>query len=756
MQYLARNRQLFTPGLTHETADYPDCRRVFLISPMYPRFNEPGDTNQVTSACSPFPYRDDLFGPGFEHSVFICDPAHNLVHREVLEPDGVTFRSHRAANERTNEFLSSPDAWFRPVMAKTGPDGAVYVLDMHRLVIEHPDYIPRSMQAQYDLRAGHDMGRLYRIYPNNAKLRPIPRLDKMTTKELVAALDSPNGWQRDTAQRLLVQAQDKSAVRPLERLVRKCPRAKTRMQALCTLDGLNALTVDMVLAGLRDQHPGVREQAVRLSESFLRAFELQKPGKANELAETLMKLTDDPEIRVRYQLAFSLGEWDDPGAARALAAVAVRDFQQTVKAGNSPEAVRHGVKLDVSPMEIAVLSSATARWDEILEAVLSRSEVPSSALVEGLMGVASPYNNRTGWESVLAKLAQPGGNGFAGWQMAGLAGFIQGLERHHGSLAGYYHRSSPSSRSVLEKLDGIVAQARRGAVDQSMNDQERILCVRLLGRGLDHQDEDIKELGQFLSPQTPAFLESEAIGRLAQMQSTNIASVLLIGWKGYLPDARTQVLEALLSRPGWTIQLVDLLEKGILPPGQMPQTVQQRLLASPQPDVKRRAARVFMAPNPDRHRIVEQYSGVNQLRGSAQRGAELFQKNCTICHSFKGEGHAVGPNLETVSDKPVDYLLTAILDPSQSIEPRYTCYNVTTKDDREFTGIITSESATTIQLAMAGGHPETLARADLTSLTSSKISLMPEGFEKVLDPQSMADLIAYIHSNSDPATTPGK
>jgi putative membrane-bound dehydrogenase-like protein len=121
LQYLARNHQLFAAALTHETADYPDHRRVFLNSPMYPRFNEPWDTNQVTSACSPYPYRDELFGPDFEHSVFICDPAHNLVHREVLEPDGVTFRSHRAADEQTNEFLSSTDPWFRPVMAKTGP-----------------------------------------------------------------------------------------------------------------------------------------------------------------------------------------------------------------------------------------------------------------------------------------------------------------------------------------------------------------------------------------------------------------------------------------------------------------------------------------------------------------------------------------------------------------------------------------------------------------------------------------------------------
>jgi hypothetical protein len=243
----------------------------------------------------------------------------------VLEPDGVSFKSHRAGSagsvgEQTNKFLSSTDDWFRPVYVKTGPDGALYVADMYRLVIEHPEYIPRRMQDMYDLRAGHDKGRIYRIYPAQAKLRPIPRLDKLRTGKLAAALDSPNGWQRDTAQRLLVQARDKAAIAPLEKLVRTSSRPKARLQALCTLDGLNALTPKVVLQGLRDPHPGVREQAVRLSEGFLK-----KPEPPPALTEQLLKMADAPEIRVRYQLALSLGEWNDPRAGQALARLALKD-----------------------------------------------------------------------------------------------------------------------------------------------------------------------------------------------------------------------------------------------------------------------------------------------------------------------------------------------------------------------------------------------------------------------------------------------
>ena len=109
---------------------------------MLSRFNDAHAASHVTSGNSPTPYRDALFGEEFTRSVFISEPVHNLIHREVLEPDGVTFKSRRAHDETASEFIASTDNWFRPTMLKTGPDGALYVADMYRLVIEHPEWIP--------------------------------------------------------------------------------------------------------------------------------------------------------------------------------------------------------------------------------------------------------------------------------------------------------------------------------------------------------------------------------------------------------------------------------------------------------------------------------------------------------------------------------------------------------------------------------------------------------------------------------------
>src|SRR6185295_3449763 len=207
-EYLARNPHLAVKTTRQILANYPDSTRLYPASRTRQRFNEHHQSGHVTSANSAMPYRDEVFGPEFGTSVFISDPVHNVVHREVLEPDGVTFTSHRALDETNREFLASTDLWFRPTMLKTGPDGALYIADMYRLVIEHPEWIPKWMQTRLDLRAGSDMGRIYRVYPEGKTLRKIPNLAALDTAGLVSSLDSPNGWQRDTAQRLIVERKD--------------------------------------------------------------------------------------------------------------------------------------------------------------------------------------------------------------------------------------------------------------------------------------------------------------------------------------------------------------------------------------------------------------------------------------------------------------------------------------------------------------------------------------------------------------------
>ena len=216
--YLRRNPFLTPPDPCVQLLDPPTCPPVHPISETLPRFNELWTLNRFTSACGPDVYRDDLFGPRFTHSVFICEPTHNLVHHAELQPRGTTFLGRRPPEESQTEFLASSDHWFRPVQVRTGPDGALWVVDMYRLVIEHPDYIPPKWHAQLDFDAGRGKGRIYRVLPDGVKPRPFPGIVELPAHELVGLLEHPNGPRRDLVQQLLIERNDPRSVEPLRRL----------------------------------------------------------------------------------------------------------------------------------------------------------------------------------------------------------------------------------------------------------------------------------------------------------------------------------------------------------------------------------------------------------------------------------------------------------------------------------------------------------------------------------------------------------
>lgn len=331
--YLRRNARLAVKTTKQPLAQYPDSTRVFPTSELPIRFNQPQSLGHLTSGCSPSPYRDELFGPAFATSIFIAEPVHNVVHREVLSPDGATFTSTRADDEKEREFLTSTDPWFRPVYLKTGPDGALYIADFYRFVLEHPEWIAPETQSRLDIRAGADRGRIYRVFPTGAKLRTPPNLAKLGNPELAAALDSANGWQRDTAQRLLFERHALDAAPVLRQLVATASNPKVRLQALAALGTLPALDVDTILRALRDPHPAVRVQALRQSESLT--------AKQDELLPRVLACADDEDFTVRHQAALSLGLYRDPRAPEALAKLAERE-------GSHPQ------------MRLAILSSLAA------------------------------------------------------------------------------------------------------------------------------------------------------------------------------------------------------------------------------------------------------------------------------------------------------------------------------------------------------------------------------------------------------------
>lgn len=721
--YIRRNPHLAAPDSRVPVSITPGASAVFPISRTLPRFNDPHAANHFTSACSAIVYRDELFGPVFSRSTFVSEPVHNLIHREVLTAKGVTFTSRRAPDEQQSEFLASSDNWFRPTSIQTGPDGALWIADMYRAVIEHPEWIPADWQKRLDLRAGADKGRIYRVYPVGAKLRKIPRLDRLDTAGLVAALDSPNGWQRDTAQQMLLWRKDAAAVPLLEKMTSDCQRPLGRLHALCTLDGLGALTPALLRRALSDPHPGVRRHGVRLCEGRL--------AKAPELGKVLLQRVGDNDPHVRMQLAYTLGEWDDVRAGEALGQLALRD------AG------------DRYPLA-AVMSSVNGKnLDRVLLAVMKGSgkTPPPASLLERLLRLANALGDRKAMATLLKTIATPEKGRYAPWQLATLTGLLDSLDERNTPLVQLRKDAGKELQAALQQVSGLFAAARAMLADNQAAQDDKRRAIRLLGRGLDHQQKDMETLAELLVPQTAEQLQSAAIAALGRLRSPRVPELLLRGWKGFVPAQRRQVLGVLFSRDKWMSAILDAMESKTIAPSEIDAVLRQRLLEHRSAEVRRRATSFFAdALNPDRQKVIDAYQSVLTLSGDAKRGAEVFRKSCAVCHQLSGVGNAVGPDLASLGDKSPPALLIAILDPNRAVEARYVGYTAITKGGRTFTGVLAAETGNSITLIDAEGKKNVILRSDLDELSSSGKSAMPEGLEKEIKPQDLADLIAHIRS----------
>ncbi|HZV07176.1 MAG TPA: PVC-type heme-binding CxxCH protein [Gemmataceae bacterium] len=720
--YIRRNPHLAAPDSRVSVSVTPGASAVFPVSRTLPRFNDPEAFNHFTSACSVIVYRDELFGRAFLASTFVSEPVHNLIHREIITPKGVLFTSRRASDEQDSEFLASSDNWFRPTTIQTGPDGALWVADMYRAVIEHPEWIPADWQRRIDLRAGADKGRIYRVYPVGAKPRKIPRLDRLDTSGLVAALDSPNGWQRDTAQQMLLWRKDGAAVPFLEKMTSDCQRPLGRLHALCTLDGLNALTPALLRHALADAHPGVRRHAVRLCEGWL--------AKAPEVGEALLKRVHDDDPHVRMQLAYTLGGWDDARAGEALGQLALRD------AGD-----RY--------MTAAVMSSVNRKnLDRVLLAVMKgREKAPPAPLLDSLLRLANALGDTEALAKLLKTVGTPEKGQYAPWQFTTMASLLDALDERNTPLSQLRNERNEDLQAALKQLSELFATARAALARDAAAQDEKLRAIRLLGRGLDHQQEDTAALAELLVPQTAVELQNAAIAALGRLRSPRVPELLLHGWKAFAPAQRRQVLGVLLSRDKWLTAVLEAMENKSVAPSEIDAVLRQRLLNHRAAEIRRRATKLFAdAINPDRQKVIDAYQSVLGMSGDAKRGAEVFRKTCAVCHQLGGVGNAVGPDLASLGDKSPPALLIAILDPNRAVEDRYVGYTAVTKGGRTFSGVLAAETGNSITLIDAEGKKNVILRSDLDELTSSGKSAMPEGLEKEIKPQDMADLIAHVRS----------
>ncbi|MEE2947723.1 MAG: PVC-type heme-binding CxxCH protein [Verrucomicrobiota bacterium] len=710
--YIRRNPQLTTARNRQTLGNYNRSHLIKGISRPVQRFNLVGTTKHITAGNSPTPYRDELFEHPTGQLLFVSAPAYNVVRREVLTPDGLSFKSNRPEGADGQEFIASRDAWFRPTMLKTGPDGTLWIADFYRLVLEHPEWIPNDVERKLQLRAGSDRGRLYRVFPTNKIPHPFQSLALKTVPELVTALDNPNGWQRDTAQRLLVDLGDASAEPHLTKLLKNSDRPTARLHALCTLDGLKQIQPEHIRQGLDDRHPGVREHAIRVAESlFLK-------DQADVLAHSLEQSLSDPAPRVRIQLAFSLGEWKSPIAGKLLGRLAMHSSGD----------------LD---LQTAIMSSATGHSVSILNDLINKGDIGSHGSLTGnLLALAGAEASADEVKNLLLNLTAKG-HKLERWRLTALSSLVENAQK----------RNLP--RSELGFGDELLGSLNAIVKNSSAETGDRVAALRLLANISEDEKQIRTILHQHLVALSPTPLFDLALNELNKRDPA--ATPLLTHWKSYSPNRKNRVLQHILNDENKTLDLLFSIDNKLVLPSEIGTAFRQLLKQHTNKKIRKRAAAHFGQKNTQRNQLMaDRLEKVNPLKGDAAAGESLFTTHCAACHKLGNTGNAAGPDLAAIADKSPRALLTAILNPNQAVEDRFSVYSLSTKDNTQLAGMITDEGANSVTLMDLNGQKRQVLRTDIQSLTGLGRSLMPEGFEQVFNNQQLADLIAHINASAHP------
>jgi putative membrane-bound dehydrogenase-like protein len=726
-QALDRNPYLAETSSIEPILDMADGGRIFPISPPQPRFNRES-VAYFNASCGPMIERGGLLPDRYHGNAFVCEPLTNLVHRRVLEPAGATFIARRV--EQGREFLASPDPAFRPVNLANGPDGALYVVDMYRELVEHPQFVPEPARGSVDFRRWHDRGRIWRIRPKSTSevMNRRPNLGKAENRSLVAMLGNRNAWWRTTAQRLLyerglyervAQARRRASSEPLLlAAVKESPNPLARLHALWMLSsiGLPDAVEQAVIRLASDPHPALREHAVRV-EAYNRVQWLS--------TAQLGRLTEDPAIRVRLQTALTLGDrcHKEPAALEALGRIAARDAADPW-------------------MRLAILSGLAESAPALIPLCdrIPPSEGRSELLSKcaAIIGARDHEPELAGLIATIAERSRDEGTD----ALTMLAGLADGLERAGNPLRALLGGSRPALQGVLSRLAPLWPIASTTSTS-SRPIPERLAALDVLSRGRPDLSEGI--IPGLLAADQPREVQVAAARAVDRVGRPSLAGKALERWESLALATRRELLSALAGSAALAEPLIRAMERQVIAPRELDAATREGLQRLADPALKNRATAVLAkyAP-PQRSAVIDRYQSTLKLAGDADRGRAIFARNCQTCHQHQGQGHRVGPDLSGVAGRAPDQLLSDILDPNKTVEPDYIVLVAATRRGQVYSGLLAEETATNVKLRRAEGVEDVLPRSDIDELRSTGQSLMPEGLEQNINPQEMADLIAFL------------
>ncbi|MEM7659191.1 MAG: PVC-type heme-binding CxxCH protein [Bacteroidota bacterium] len=723
-----------------------ELTRIYPIGQQATRVNHPEQAGYFSGACGITYYGGGGFPESFQGNVLVADVVLNLIHRDNISPDGTYHRASRV--DENAELLASTDRAFRPVNMEVGPDGAIYLLDMHRKVIEHPEWIPDEIEDTMNLDVGKDQGRIYRITPTAGLPWQTPDFDPKQLDQVVAALGHPNQWWRLTAQRLLVEWQLPGSIPLLEKALTS-PQPFARLHALYSLQGLHALQTHHLDATLRDEHPQLRRHTLLLAEN--------RPEFGQLMHDHWERLLTEKHLAVRLQLALSASRQTSPIASAG-------DWWRLLGEGDQDPLVRWAL--------IAVQQSHPLDLAQTVLDASSLSEGSQQLLMElgQLVGKNGPPAQQSQWLGLLAKQQKKQPE----LSLSMLEGLAKGSTQPDASVALTQAERSHLIRLIdsieqTEDWDRLIAcwklrQVWKGKPSQGMQAlfeeakskarnpvvslEQRLTALELLT----FFPIDLRKSSLFplLHAAHPPQVQMEALRQLAYAREPESMATVIQQWAELGPTARKGATDALLYLPENHPQLLIALEKGIIQLGEMNFDLERRreLLFSDQPEIRERAEQLFSdAGVLTRSLAMDQMKPALHLAGSQRAGKPLFQAHCASCHQFGREGIGVGPDLTEISRKSPFSLLHDIVDPNAAADTRYLSHRVQLTNGEVLLGLVASEDEAILQLKMMGGAVRSVDRAEIETLRSTGHSLMPEGLEANFSPQQMADLLAYLQQS---------
>jgi putative heme-binding domain-containing protein len=703
--------------------------------------------HQKTAYCGLAYFDSDAYPPEYRDRLYTGNIHGGCINVDRLVHDGSTFVARGEP-----DFLTANDAWFMPVAQKVGPDGCLYILDWYDRYHCYQD-ANRDSDGVDRLK-----GRLYRV-----RFRDTPRarsfdLARESADELIARLASPNIYYRETAQRLLAERQTPAVRKRLKALVLNAasPR-KARLHGLWALAGNGPLETDVLAFLLGHADPAYRAWGVRIAGAQSQV--------SSTIHDAVTRLARDASRAVQLQVAIAARKVEGLDALSVLVDVVSNCGEDRL----IPALVWNNLH--------ALLPAQGDRFVRRIETIDLRAAPALAKLLPRAVDriLAEPESDLKPVEWIIARLAA---------QDAGLA--MECLSAVSDRMGEF----NPTRRQQLQiQMRGVIDRLLTASPDSSLGFSARLLAARLGIGSFDaaavrsrfiagDQPEDIRlaALAALIAAQDPglpkavdrvcgtgptAFL-ARVLAVLGRSRDPKVGRVVLSRYAAMAPELKPLAVDLLLQREPWARRLLDAVIAKEFPRSTLDANHLRRILESNDREavwaVEREYGSVREERNPRREKIVAEIGQyLREHLGDPWSGQSVFKKQCAICHTIHGEGQMLGPDLSSSGRATFDQLLTSVFDPSLVIGAAYQTTTVVTEDGRSLTGLVAEDSERRIVLAMPGGGKEAIARINVKYTRTSKLSMMPEGIESILDRKELADLFAFLALDrppGDPRTRP--